>query len=150
MRIFSTKVIDHQIERKRYYINKYIFFSAYRRNDKKSPSKKKVTDNIYYLRKNERLQGDQNNIRAEQSAVKADIEGSQNYQSDENRGSGYWMVENSFYLSADNVVKDNEDGRQNVSDINPSVYSDINDSENNVDCKSTAFEYDYAQIRGFQ
>lgn len=150
MRIFSTKVIDHQIERKRYYINKYIFFFAYRRNNKKSPSKKKVTDNIYYLRKNERLQGDQNNIRAEQSAVKADIEGSQNYQFDENRGSGYWMVENSFYLSADNVVKDNEDGRQNVSDINPSVYSDINDSENNVDCKNTASEYDYAQIRGFQ
>lgn len=55
------------------------------------------------------------------------------------------MVENSFYLSADNVVTDNEDGIQNDLDINPSVYSEINDSGNNVNHKNT-FEchYDYA------
>lgn len=112
-------------------------------------SKKKVTDNIYmyHVRKDERLQRDLQHTSVEQSAVKADIVGSQNHQSDENRGSGYWMVENSFYLSADKVVTDNDDGHQNVLDINPSVYSEINDSENNVDYKNTAFEYDYAQVR---
>lgn len=60
------------------------------------------------------------------------------------------MVENSLYLSADKNVRDKYDGHQNVLDINPSVYSEINDSENNVDYKNTAFEYDYAQVRGSQ
>lgn len=100
--------------------------------------------------KEERLKDDLQLNPIEYSASKADIGGSQNHQSDENRGSGYWMVENSFYLSADKVVRDDGDGHQNVLDINPSVYSEINDSENNVDYKNTAFEYDYAQVRGSQ
>lgn len=109
-----------------------------------------MTENIYHIRKEERLQDDLQNNPVEQSDIKADIGGSQYHQSDVNRGSGYWMVENYFYLSADKVVKDNDDGNQNVLDINPSVYSEINDSENNVDYKNTAFEYDYAQVRGSQ
>lgn len=107
-----------------------------------------MTDNIYHVRSDER-HGELNQTSVEQSAVKADTGGSQYDQSDENRGSVYWMVENSFYLSADNVVTDNEDGSQNDLDINPSVYSEINDSGNNVNHKNT-FEchYDYAKVAG--
>lgn len=125
-----------------------ITFFALRKNNKKSLSKKKVTENIYHVRSDER-HGELNQTSVEQSAVKADTGGSQYDQSDENRGSGYWMVENSFYLSADNVVTDNEDGIQNDLDINPSVYSEINDSGNNVNHKNT-FEchYDYAKVTG--
>lgn len=121
-----------------------------RRNDKKSQSKKELTENMYQIMKEERLKDDLQLNPIEYSASKADIGGSQNHQSDENRGSGYWMVENSFYLSADMNIKGKDDGHQNVLDINPSVYSEINDSENNVDYKNTAFEYDYAQVRGSQ
>lgn len=125
-----------------------ITFFALRKNNKKSLSKKKVTDYIYHVRSDKR-HGELNQTSVEQSAVKADTGGSQYDQSDENRGSGYWMVENSFYLSADNVVTDNEDGIQNDLDINPSVYSEINDSGNNVNHKNT-FEchYDYAKVTG--
>lgn len=105
---------------------------------------------MYQIMKEERLKDDLQLNPIEHSASKADIGGSQNHQSDENRGSGYWMVENSFYLSADMNIKGKDDGHQNVLDINPSVYSEINDSENNVDYKNTAFEYDYAQVRGSQ
>lgn len=120
-----------------------------RKKGKKTQSKKELTENIYHTRKEERLQDDFKFNPVEQSAIKTDTEGSQNQQSDENRGSGYWMVENSFYLSADKVVRDDGDGHQNVLDINPALYSEINDSENKV-YKNTAFEYDYAQVRGSQ
>lgn len=115
----------------------------------KNQSKKELTENIYHTRKEERLQDDFKFNPVEQSAFKTDTEGSQNQQSDENRGSGYWMVENSFYLSADKVARDDGDDHQNVLDINPALYSEINDSENKV-YKNTAFEYDYAQVRGSQ
>lgn len=128
-----------------------ITFFALRKNDKESFSKKNVTENIYHVRNDERLHGEFKQTSVEKSAVKEDIGGSQYDQSDENRGSGYWMVENSFYLSADNVVTDNEDGRQNDLDINPSVYSEINDSGNNVNHKNTfEYHYDYAKVTGSQ
>lgn len=128
-----------------------ITFFALRKSNKKSLSKKKVTDNIYHVRNDERLHGEFKQTSVEKSAVKEDIGGSQYDQSDENRGSGYWMVENSLYLPADSVVTDNEDGRQNELDINPSVYSEINDSGNNVNHKNTfEYHYDYAKVTGSQ
>lgn len=50
-----------------------------------------------------------------------------------------------FYLSADKVNRDIDDGHQNVFDIDRAVYSEINDSEKNIDIRNMAFEYDYAQ-----
>lgn len=144
----KQSIFYHQFERK-CLINNYIF--AHRKNNKNSLSKRKVTDNIYHVRNDERLHGELNQTSVEQSAVKSDVGGSQYDQSDENRGSGYWMVENSFYLSADNVVTDNEDGSQKDLDINPSVYSEINDSGNNVNHKNTfEYHYDYAKVTGSQ
>lgn len=100
-------------------------FSAHRRNDKKGSSKTKEMDNIYHVRKDERPQDDLKNVSVDNSAL---CGGSHYHQSNEIRGSGYWMVENSFYLSADNVVEDDNDGHHNVFEIDPAVYSEINNS----------------------
>lgn len=43
------------------------------------------------------------------------------------------MVENSFYLFADKVDKDNDDGHKKVFDIDPAVYSEINISGKKID-----------------
>lgn len=100
-------------------------FSAHRRNDKKGSSKSKEMDNIYHARKDERPQDDLKNVSVDDSAL---CGGQHYHQSNEIRGSGYWMVENSFYLSADNVVEDDNDGHHNVFEIDPAVYSEINNS----------------------
>lgn len=40
-----------------------------------------------------------------------------------------------FYLSADKVDRNIDDGHQNVFDIDRAVYSEINDSEKNIDIR---------------
>lgn len=103
-----------------------------------------MTDNIHRLRQDERPQ-DVLKIFHLTIPLKIYYDGLQYDQSDENRSSGYWMVKISFYLSADKVDKDNDDGHRKYFDINSAVYLEINDSGKNIDNRNTAFEYNYTQ-----
>ena len=64
-----------------------------------------------------------------------------------NRGSGLWVVENTLYKSADNVINDNDNNgtEKELVVANTVYYSEINDNENNGTPKlNMDFVYDYA------
>ena len=64
-----------------------------------------------------------------------------------NRGSGLWVVENTLYKSADNVINDNDNNgtEKELVVANNVYYSEINDNENNGTPKlNMDFVYDYA------
>nr|XP_022294038.1 uncharacterized protein LOC111104406 [Crassostrea virginica] len=67
----------------------------------------------------------------------------------DNRGSGLWVVENTFYQSADNVTNDNDDdGNEMELEVDNTVYySEIKDNENKGTTKvNVDLVYDYAHV----
>nr|XP_022294636.1 uncharacterized protein LOC111104791 isoform X2 [Crassostrea virginica] len=69
------------------------------------------------------------------------------YSEVDNRGSGLWVVENTLYKSADNVINDSDNNgiEKKLVVSNTVYYSEINDNENNGTTKlNMDFVYDYA------
>ena len=67
----------------------------------------------------------------------------------DNRDSGLWVVENTFFQSADNVTNDNDDdGNEKELEVGSSVYySEIKDNENEGTIKvNVDLVYDYAHV----
>ena len=103
-----------------------------------------VTDDLYAQRKN--IQPENTLPQSTESIKTPNPHPSSNV---DNRGSGLWVVENTFYQSADNVTNDNDDdGNEKELEVGSSVYySEIKDNENEGTIKvNVDLVYDYAHV----
>nr|XP_022295204.1 uncharacterized protein LOC111105296 isoform X1 [Crassostrea virginica] len=108
------------------------------------PLKDKVTDDLYTQRVH--LQPENALPQSTESNKTPNFHPSNNV---DNRNSGLWVVENTFYKSADNVTNDNEDD-SNDKELevgNTVYYSEIKDNENKGTTKvNVDLVYDYAHV----
>nr|XP_022291450.1 uncharacterized protein LOC111102839 isoform X3 [Crassostrea virginica] len=108
------------------------------------PLKDKVTDDLYSQRVH--LQPENVLLQSTESNKTPNPHPSSNV---DNRNSGLWVVENTFYQSADNVTNDNEDD-SNDKELevgNTVYYSEIKDNENKGTTKvNVDLVYDYAHV----
>ncbi|XP_078326367.1 uncharacterized protein LOC111105297 [Crassostrea virginica] len=108
------------------------------------PLKDKVTDDLYSQRVH--LQPENALPESTESNKTPNPHPSSNV---DNRNSGLWVVENTFYESADNVTNDNEDDSNDTElEVGNTVYySEIKDNENKGTTKvHVDFVYDYAHV----
>ncbi|XP_022295201.2 uncharacterized protein LOC111105295 isoform X3 [Crassostrea virginica] len=107
------------------------------------PLKDKVTDDLYSQRVH--LQPENASPQSTESNKTRNPHPSSNV---DNRNSGLWVVENTFYQSAD-VTNDNEDDSKDTElEVGNTVYySEIKDNENKGTTKvNVDFVYDYAHV----
>ena len=108
------------------------------------PLKDKVTDDLYSQRVH--IQPENALPKSTESNKTPNPHPSSNV---DNRGSGLWVVENTFYESADNVTNDNEDDSNDTElEVGNTVYySEIKDKENKGTSKvNVDLVYDYAHV----